>query len=86
MKRLIVLSLIVALSTTLQAQKNWPKYSAVNPANVQIARDKWGVPHIFAKTDEEVAYGLAWATAEDDFSDMQFMLMAANPSIAPKLS
>jgi len=23
----------------------------INPATIQIARDKWGVPHIFAKTD-----------------------------------
>jgi acyl-homoserine-lactone acylase len=77
MKRLFVISLFVAFSIVMQAQKPWPKYSTVNPKNVQIARDKWGVPHVFAKTDEEVAYGLAWATAEDDFSDMQFMLMAA---------
>ena len=26
--------------------------------------DELGVPHIFAKTDAEVAYGLAWAEAE----------------------
>ena len=29
------------------------------------------MPHIYAKTDEEVAYGLAWATAEVDFKSMQ---------------
>ena len=43
----------------------------INPKNIQIIRDKFGVPHIYAKTDEEVAYGLAWATAEDDFKSMQ---------------
>ncbi|MBK6276204.1 MAG: penicillin acylase family protein [Saprospirales bacterium] len=43
----------------------------INPKNIQIIRDKYGVPHIYAKTDEEVAYGLAWATAEDDFKSMQ---------------
>ena len=31
----------------------------VNPANITIARDSFGVPHIFAPTDAEVAYGLA---------------------------
>ena len=30
-------------------------FSQINPDNIQIARDKWGVPHIFAKTDPEVA-------------------------------
>ena len=34
---------------------------------IDIIRDSFGVPHIFAPTDPEVAYGLAWAAAEDDF-------------------
>jgi acyl-homoserine-lactone acylase len=46
-------------------------FGQINPDNIQIARDKWGVPHIYAATDAEVAYGLAWATAEDDFKSMQ---------------
>ena len=43
----------------------------ISPDSITIVRDAWGVPHIFAKTDAEVAYGLAWATAEDDFKTMQ---------------
>ena len=39
----------------------------VNTSNISIVRDKWGVPHVYAKTDKEAAYGLAWAHAEDDF-------------------
>lgn len=49
----------------------------INPKNIQIVRDSFGVPHIYAKTDVEVAYGLAWATAEDDFKTMQWALLAA---------
>ncbi|MBV6653046.1 MAG: penicillin acylase family protein [Mameliella sp.] len=45
--------------------------------DIQIARDQWGVPHIFAPTDEGVAYGLAWATAEDDFLTLQKQLLPA---------
>lgn len=48
----------------------------VNPDEVQIARDQWGVPHIFAKTDPGVAYGLAWAHAEDDFKTIQQTALA----------
>lgn len=48
----------------------------INPENITIARDAYGVPHIFAKTDAEVAYGLAWASAEDLFPTMQEMLYA----------
>jgi acyl-homoserine-lactone acylase len=51
-------------------------YAQINPNNIQIARDKWGVPHIFGKTDPEVAYGLAWAHAEDDFKTIQLTLLA----------
>lgn len=36
-----------------------------------IARDTWGVPHIYGKTDPDVAYGIAYAHAEDDFSTLQ---------------
>lgn len=42
---------------------------------VTIARDGYGVPHIFAKTDPEVAYGLAWAHAEDDFKTIQLLIL-----------
>ena len=49
-------------------------FAQINPENIKIVRDKWGVPHIFAKTDPEVAYGLAWANAEDDFKTMQLTL------------
>jgi acyl-homoserine-lactone acylase len=35
----------------------------VDPQNVTISRDEWGVPHIHGHTDPEVAYGLAWANA-----------------------
>ena len=47
----------------------------INPKNITIVRDKWGVPHIFAPTDAEVAYGFAWATAEDDFKTMQEQML-----------
>ncbi len=36
-----------------------------------IARDTFGVPHIFGRTDPDVAYGVAYAHAEDDFATLQ---------------
>ncbi len=47
----------------------------INPTRIDIVRDSFGVPHIFAKTDPEVAYGLAWAEAEDEFGSMQQLLL-----------
>jgi len=36
-------------------------------ANVEIIRDDWGVPHIYAPTDADAVFGLMYAQAEDDF-------------------
>lgn len=47
----------------------------INPQNIQIIRDSWGVPHIYGKTDAETAYGLAWAHCEDDFPTLQYQLI-----------
>ena len=65
-KNNLILLFISLFHFTLFAQQN-----TINPDNITIARDAWGTPHIFAKTDAEVAYGLAWANAEDAFEIMQ---------------
>ncbi|HPO13190.1 MAG TPA: acylase [Candidatus Hydrogenedentes bacterium] len=39
--------------------------------DVKILRDSYGVPHIYGKTDADVAYGLAYAHCEDDFDTIQ---------------
>lgn len=62
--------LFLLLTSPLHAQ-------LIDPKRIDIVRDSFGVPHIFAPTDAEVAYGLAWATAEDDFNTMQWALLAA---------
>lgn len=49
----------------------------INPADVTIMRDSFGVPHIYGKTDADAAYGLAWAHAEDDFKNIQENLLPA---------
>ena len=50
----------------------------INTNNIEIIRDNYGVPHIFSKTDAELAYGLAWAHAEDDFETIQKAYLAGN--------
>ncbi len=62
-----LIALTISLNVTAQ----------VIPEDVTIMRDGYGVPHIYGGTDADVAYGLAWANAEDDFANMQLnMLMA----------
>jgi acyl-homoserine-lactone acylase len=50
-------------------------FSQADSSRVIIARDSLGVPHIFGKTDADAAYGLAWAHAEDNFRDIQYVLL-----------
>ena len=57
-------------------------YSQINPKNIDIVRDEYGIPHIYAQTDAEVAYGLAWANAEDDFTTIQEAYLAGNAMLS----
>ena len=57
-------------------------YSQINPNSIEIVRDEFGVPHIFAQTDAEVAYGLAWVNAEDDFNTIQEAYLAGNAMLS----
>jgi acyl-homoserine-lactone acylase len=57
-------------------------HSQINPNNIEIVRDQFGVPHIYAQTDAEVAYGLAWVNAEDDFTTIQEAYLAGNAMLS----
>ena len=60
-----------------------PELAAIGAKyDVEILRDRWGVPHLFGKTDADVAYGLAYAHAEDDFATIQGTLLAARGRLA----
>ncbi|MFN8310217.1 MAG: penicillin acylase family protein [Chitinophagales bacterium] len=67
-----VVLLLFALQSyfiTNAQNRNWSEH-------VEIVRDSFGVPHIFGEKDEDVGYGLAWATCEDDFKTLQWGLLA----------
>src|SRR3546814_17325827 len=51
-----------------------PPAPTFKPADVRIARDGFGVPPIFGKTDADVSYGVAYAHAEDDFATLTELL------------
>ena len=57
-------------------------YSQINPENIDIVRDEYGIPHIYAETDAEVSYGLAWVNAEDDFKTIQEAYLAGNAMLS----
>ena len=89
-KRILVITGSIALLLLLAvAYLFWPEqddlaYLATSGQgyDVEILRDTWGVPHIFGQTDADVAYGLAYAHAEDDFLTIQQTLAAARGTLA----
>ncbi|MGH6785672.1 MAG: acylase [Novosphingobium sp.] len=74
-----VWSLLAAILLVAVVLASWEPYFAEQPGpppppranSAEITRDEWGVPHIHGKTDADVAFGVAWAHAEDDFSTLQ---------------
>lgn len=50
--------------------------------DVEVRRDDFGVPHVYGKTDADVAFGLAWAHCEDDFHTMQETLLMTRGRLA----
>src|SRR5471032_1544564 len=56
-----------AQSFTNEEIKNWEKQAK----QVTIIRDKWGIPHIYGKSDADAVFGLLYAQAEDDFKRIE---------------
>lgn len=67
------------LAVTVVTLASWEPYLSQQPGppppprqyQAEVIRDEWGVPHILGKSDADVAFGTAWAHAEDDFSTLQ---------------
>ncbi len=49
---------------------------------VTIMRDKWGIPHVFGKTDADAVFGLMYAQAEDDFNRVELNYINAMGRLA----
>lgn len=75
MKKIFLILLLVRVNAIAQ----------INPANITIARDSFGIPHIFAPTDPEAAYGIAWAHAEDDFETLQMVVLSGKAKLGTAL-
>ena len=50
--------------------------------DVHIRRDNFGVPHVLGKRDADVAFGLGYAQAEDDFVTLQQVTFAVRGQLA----
>ena len=79
------LCLFSFLFCILSSNAQYSNAPMIRANQINIARDSFGVPHIFAPTDAEVAYGLAWAHAEDDFATMQMLILTGKGKVATHL-
>jgi acyl-homoserine-lactone acylase len=82
MRYLFICSFLICVLSSSAQYSNPP---IIRTEQINIARDSFGVPHIFAPTDPEVAYGLAWAHAEDDFATMQMLILTGKGKVATHL-
>ncbi len=72
---------LFALAQPVAAQAATPMQTAFTSAErtrmqaqarrVSILRDKWGIPHVFGKTDADAVFGMLFAQAEDDFNRVE---------------
>lgn len=65
---LVFLSLSAHSQTfTSSEASSWEKRAG----SVTIIRDKWGVPHVYGKTDADAVFGLMYAQCEDNFAEVE---------------
>lgn len=55
---------------------------AAKAYDARIIRDRWGVPHIYGARDADVAFGLGYAHAEDDWKTLEEVLHFARGDLA----
>ena len=75
--------LLFALVATACAPTN-PDVAAweARAAGITIIRDDWGIPHISGETDADVAFGLIYAQAEDDFNRIEVNFLNSQGRLA----
>jgi len=72
---LFVLGLTGCLSFLEGCHTPAPREAEDRPyGKVELLRDRWGVPHVFAETDAGAMYGLGYAAAEDRAFQMYYNL------------
>ncbi len=77
MKAFILFLLCIYTSISFSQQftkQEIAKYES-QAKNVTIIRDKWGIPHIYGKTDADAVFGLLYAQCEDDFKRVELNVL-----------
>jgi len=75
--RLFTGLLCVALATHLQAERVPGLH-----ARVEIIRDRWGVPHIYAANSDDLFFAQGWITAKDRLFQIDLWRRAGSGKLA----
>lgn len=67
-----ILTTLLVVCYTLTFSQGELKRLRERAQKVTIIRDRWGVPHIYAKTDADVVFGTLYAQCEDDFARVEW--------------
>ena len=85
------LALIVLVGAGLYLKSPTPapfdRNAAIEAAtayDARIIRDAYGVPHIYGARDEDVAFGLAYAHAEDDWATIEEVIFFTRGTLAQR--
>jgi acyl-homoserine lactone acylase PvdQ len=75
-------TLLIKNNANQDYRANFAEIVSGIPDAVQIIRDKWGIPHIYGKTDADCVFGLLYAQCEDDFQrvEMNYITMLGRTS------
>lgn len=75
-------SLALAASAIALASCATGTQPAASGYDARIIRDAYGVPHIYGKRNADVAFGLAYAHAEDDWKNIEEVIRSSRGTLA----
>lgn len=87
---LAVLAVVLILAGTWFVRRSWPQTEgeanvAGLGAPVEVIRDRWGVPHLFARNERDLFLAQGWVHAQDRFWQMEFNRRVAAGRLAATL-
>lgn len=71
MKFLFYIILLFVTGCSSSNKREIPKQYEEQAKNVTIIRDRWGVPHIYGKTDADAVFGLLYVQCEESFERVE---------------
>ena len=77
----VVIGVYIFLQSTLPKTKGHIALEGLS-APVEVIRDKWGVPHIFAQDKNDLFYAIGYVMAQDRLCQMDFIRRVGTGSLA----